>query len=805
VRACIAALVLGAVGPAWAGPVACTQTTTANCCANLPSELLDCSVPPQNQLTQRNILFIVSDDQGYCSYRFLREPKDVSGNDFPDNVGTAVPGAEDLTCRYRNPEDALRDEEAFPFNRGTHEPMAAGSDFIGVRTPTLDRLAKEGAVFPRAHLGANLCDPSLSVLFVGKYLKNADVAYVRRKPTVPGNRDFRTCECRYTNETCGRTLGGQDDSLDKQCVEPPDGCTTGTCVGNKCVWTNVPAMNGVIDCTPETQNADCANPCEDVRTVTRLLNEAPIRSTGEGYYTLAGPKSYQTQGIVGATPKKQDPDFVLINSKSTGRFGCTNRVDQGENCNEAIRAPCPDPGEPCPPLKVRKSLQRVTDFISSVPLHKDRNSGSNDGHLWQPFFLMYSPNLPHAGYVPTPFFREHFCLTSACSPPSSVRGKRAKIPAKYYANVEALDYGLSALVKHLKRSCVCENGQKKSLYDTTIIAFLTDNGWMLPKSKGTQNTDDLAGENGFRTPLIVSLPEHRLPPSDPAHLAPAVFTDQLVHATDVTRTLLAYADNGSNKVRIPWDLKGTDLRPVIANPGSAAPVRDVLVGQWSVGQNVEAIPDRWFLVTRPGLVGVCIDGTGSPGATTTFCLEDTDCPTSGGPWQCRTQDQGEAKSKVCMNRPAAACDTDDDCDEGLCPSTPPFECRVPDKNGTSGPPDKYGFKDFEQVISCASGGDQQCRPAGVCQPPVLRHAVKGSHNGSETSPSISVDPQLPERVYLLTSDPDETTDLSNPAEGLQVPLGVRGKLRDCMARWEVWKPGVAPSLCGSTLNLKYGG
>jgi hypothetical protein len=49
--------------------------------------------------------------------------------------------------------------------------------------------------------------------------------------------------------------------------------------------------------------------------------------------------------------------------------------------------------------------------------------------------------------------------------------------------------------------------------------------------------------------------------------------------------------------------------------------------------------------------------------------------------------------------------------------------------------------------------------------------------------------------YLLTADPDETTDLSQPAVGLAVPNEVQDKLRDCIAHWEVWQPGQAPGDC----------
>jgi hypothetical protein len=227
------------VAPAWAaGPAACTTEPTEGCCANVS---LDCSV--SHQILQRNVLLIISDDQGYCSYRFLRETSNP-------NEGATVTGAEDLTCRYRNSEDGITQKKSFQFNRGTHEPLVSSSgptEFVGVRTPTIDALAAQGAVFPRMHLAANVCDPSLSSFFIGKHLKDRDVSYLRRNA-----RDFRTCECRLTNTKCGLKPDGVTDyPLQPQCVNngsvnnDPD-CPyydqVGTCdANNKCQWTN-PAL-----------------------------------------------------------------------------------------------------------------------------------------------------------------------------------------------------------------------------------------------------------------------------------------------------------------------------------------------------------------------------------------------------------------------------------------------------------------------------------------------------------------------------------------------------------------------------------
>jgi hypothetical protein len=456
---------------------------------------------------------------------------------------------------------------------------------------------------------------------------------------------------------------------------------------------------------------------------------------------------------------------------------------------------------------VQQNLAPVTDFMNALPTG-EQDDPATDGHLWRPFFLMYSPNVPHHGFLTSQFFREHYCTDSSCARVTT-KAMRTPNTAKYLANVEILDYGLSVVLNHLKRSCVCDEGVAKSLYDTAIIVFFSDNGWMLPESKGARNKRTLRGENGFRTPLIVSLPEHRLAPGTPGRIAPAIFSQQLVHVADVTRTLLHYGDGyvdtptgkqPTNTVPIPWDLRGTDLRDVITQ-SSTAPVRDVLIGQWNRGRNPDVLRNQWFLVTRPGVVGVCITGTNppNPGPVTTFCLTDADC--SSG-YACHRQDDpsAEPKSKVCMNRPAQACDSDDDCHQLLCSAEQPHTCLAPAIGG-SGPPDKYGFKDF-QGRNCATGGDQVCRPDGICQAPVLRYAVK-VRNGDAGAPDFG-NVQI-QRVYLLTSDPDETTDLSSPAEGLNVPPSVQDKLRGCVASWEVWKPGQPPTTCAAPLGLKYGG
>lgn len=69
-----------------------------------------------------------------------------------------------------------------------------------IRTPHLDALAQQGAVFPRAYVPASLCRPSLATLITGKYPhqhrisgndppkgtpREAMLVHIRREPTIP--------------------------------------------------------------------------------------------------------------------------------------------------------------------------------------------------------------------------------------------------------------------------------------------------------------------------------------------------------------------------------------------------------------------------------------------------------------------------------------------------------------------------------------------------------------------------------------------------------------------------------------------
>src|SRR5205823_7204272 len=102
-------------------PVRCSDAENAtNCCANHISSCGSGSAP-----AVPNILLIISDDQAYCSYGFMR--------------GRTTIGIDDLTCRYRNPT-GVSAKKSFVFRRDAYDPLTTGTLDVGVRTPTLDDL-----------------------------------------------------------------------------------------------------------------------------------------------------------------------------------------------------------------------------------------------------------------------------------------------------------------------------------------------------------------------------------------------------------------------------------------------------------------------------------------------------------------------------------------------------------------------------------------------------------------------------------------------------------------------------------------
>ncbi len=131
----------------------------------------------------------------------------------------------------------------------------------------------------------------------------------------------------------------------------------------------------------------------------------------------------------------------------------------------------------------------------------------------KPFFVWYAPMLPHQPHNPPERLLAKY------------RGKNPSIHvAKYWAMCEWFDETIGTLRDQL---------EKRGLADNTLIAYVTDNGWIQDPQKAQYRPDSKQSQydTGLRTPIILHYP---------AKIAP-VSIDTPVSSLDLTTTLLRAA------------------------------------------------------------------------------------------------------------------------------------------------------------------------------------------------------------------------------------------------------------------------
>ena len=177
----------------------------------------------------------------------------------------------------------------------------------------------------------------------------------------------------------------------------------------------------------------------------------------------------------------------------------------------------------------RKTMQPIYDFVETATKEQ------------KPFFVWYAPMMPHQAHNP---------------PERLLKKYRDKTPslhlAKYWAMVEWFDETCGELLDYLDKQGLAEN---------TIIAYVTDNGWIQnpdkpeygPRSKQSQY------DTGLRTPIMIRWPGKVKPQKSSA----------LASSIDLMPTLLKAAG-----VVPPADLPGINLLDK-----SAAKKRDIIFGE----------------------------------------------------------------------------------------------------------------------------------------------------------------------------------------------------------------------------------
>jgi len=210
-------------------------------------------------------------------------------------------------------------------------------------------------------------------------------------------------------------------------------------------------------------------------------------------------------------------------------------------------------------LAPRVTMDPIWDFVDSR--HEDS----------PPWMVWYAPRLPHNGYRYAEPWLHLF--------PRTLFNSRSTIAQRHYANVMLLDFWIGALLDGL---------QERGLDENTLIVFMSDNGYLMDGSKNRR------GENGVRTPILVSLPNV---------ISGNLVMEQLAHAVDILPTVLDYAG-----VTPPTDIDGESLRPYLDDP--SLPGRPYLFTRFGNGSLYVRTPDglRFGLRSgRPQLYDLTVD------------------------------------------------------------------------------------------------------------------------------------------------------------------------------------------------------
>jgi hypothetical protein len=545
------------------------------CCSRVTT--FPCSTDPQqtedpSKTSDLNIFLVVTDDQAYCHYGFMNGqcsgspyalctsemdcptgercestarcttgesppgefPPCVSDDDCPSgasaravadwrpNAGkpcttSAQCGGGDcelkplrlaeLTCRNRQPAavdpDAAthcadgadapvhnQDIQHFPFDRQKY-PCAGTTtaERLAVRTPVLDTLAAQGAVFTRAHVGGNACKSSRRVMHHGKYQRHLQYLWGPGRATVQSRREQGTGGC---------------------------------------------AQAAALPCLPAR-----------VRTCTIAwwLTQSPAALGNERVYKTAAFGKLES-----FSPPVGSFDATLSSSKrSVGKFTC---LGDDATCyatlkNQRYFDP-PTPGLlPKSVFTRQKGIGKLIEFVTdSGVLYTDAQGRSRRDH---PFYIWYGPNIPHESPRPEDALYTLYA------------GKEAKLEQEHFGRASWLDAGVGGFIEYLKRTCVCSTSrQRESLYASTVVLVLTDNGFLLKGAKQNRR------ENTHRTVMIVNEPRHRK--QGTATIGHRILGYDMPHAIDLLPTIMGYAGLPTSRRRAV----GTRIRSTgISRPSSS--------------------------------------------------------------------------------------------------------------------------------------------------------------------------------------------------------------------------------------------
>ncbi len=387
-----------------------------------------------------------------------------------------------------------------------------------------------------------------------------------------------------------------------------------------------------------------------------------------------------------------------------GKFAC----NAGSQCAQALQC-----GQ-IPTASYQAGDSSVAPLMSEVATAMTA-SGSDPT---KPFFAWYAPVLPHVG-TNAEFFDTLY------EPP----GTTLDAGEKHLSRVSQFDAGLGTIIDELKRTCVCDDGTKTSLWDHTTMVVTADNAYLLPNSK---NDNGQAGENAHRAALIVRPPGGTDGKVMDEQSQLAAFYDVLPTAIDY----VGHASNTTPDAMNRYPLART-LAPFVDGGMSQGFVRDLFYGgnglDDTIGDN-----DRAYLINRAGYFGLCANSlTASPQNHRRPCLENSDCDAA---------DTCVMDARRCVNRPSQGCTSDAHCacDAGGCGA-----------QACSASLDVCTFtNDFSDYrgMACTSAAD--CVPEGACRPVMLKAVRSGNNQGVRRTTRLYDLNWTPDDVVSQQSDPN---------------------------------------------------
>jgi arylsulfatase A-like enzyme len=202
-------------------------------------------------------------------------------------------------------------------------------------------------------------------------------------------------------------------------------------------------------------------------------------------------------------------------------------------------------------------------------LISDRALKFVDTHQNEPFFLYYAINMPHYPYQPTNKWRKHY---------KDVENPRGE----YAAFISTIDERIGFLLDKLDALGIREN---------TIIIYQSDNGYSteVRAFDGGGDSGPYRGakfslfEGGIRLPTLISwknnLPENTV-------------NDQFIVNYDWMPTLA----NLCNLNKVPTDIDGLNMAPMIKNPGTTSPRTSAF---WKMGNQWVVRKGKWKLLGFP--------------------------------------------------------------------------------------------------------------------------------------------------------------------------------------------------------------